>query len=84
MMRAGLAELRTAMAQLALDGRFQLFMESLGEMKESALADALTNEQIGFDRKTCANLGEVRAYRDIEAMYQEALRTRAEPSEPGE
>lgn len=67
---------RTAMAQLALDGRFQLFMEGIRELKESAIADAITADQAGDARKSSANLGEIRAYRDIEGIYQEALRTR--------
>lgn len=75
-------DLQRAIAQLALDERFRLFMSAIAELREGALADAIASDQVGDPRRTSANLGEIRAYRDIEALYEEGLRSRTDLDDP--
>lgn len=75
-------DLQRAIAQLSLDERFRLFMSAIAELREGALADAIASDQVGDARRTSANLGEIRAYRDIEALYLEGLRNRSDAEDP--
>lgn len=70
--------IQMAIAQLSLDDRFRLFMEQLEEMKDNALSEAVGNNAVGNHAVLAAYMGEIRAYTDILAVYEEAKKLRAE------
>lgn len=64
--------LQAAMADLIHDPRFQTFCDALKELREQAVAFAVTHDSVKDQRATIAALGEVRAYDDILAVVKNA------------
>lgn len=57
--------LQGAMASLLPNTNFQEFLEVLRDLREAAVAYAISHDTIKDQRNTLAALGEVRAYDDI-------------------
>lgn len=66
-----------SIVQLSGDPRFAEFIQVVGEQKDRALAEAVANSAIANPHVSAAYLGEVRAYMDIIAIYNEAISRRA-------
>lgn len=64
------------MVQLSGDPRFAEFIELVKEQKDMALAEAVTNNAIANPHVSAAYLGEVRAYTDIIALFNDAVNKR--------
>ena len=58
-------ELKESIRQLAGDVRFKVFIEALRALREFALREACTDENVGNATRMAASLGEIRAYTDI-------------------
>lgn len=50
---------------------FKQFMASLGQLRDSAIQDAVRNDVVGNPQTMAAALGEVRTYLDIFALVEE-------------
>lgn len=57
--------LRQAMEALLPDPRFHVFVDTIRELKEGAIAYAVQHTTVRDQRESLAALGEVRAYSDI-------------------
>jgi len=69
---------QSAMAGLALDARFGLFIEVLREYREMAIDNLSTKEVIGNERASLACIGEAAAYKTIISIYED-FRKRGAP-----
>lgn len=73
--------LELAMFSLCGNPEFIHFLETIQELKDEAIAFAITHESIKSDRTTLSSLGEVRAYTDILSVaenYRTQLEQKAE------
>lgn len=76
------ALLLRSIAQLSLDDRFKVFIGQLQEMKNAALAEAVSNRTLENHAVLAGYMGEIRCYSDIIALYDDALTGRLEITEP--
>lgn len=60
-----------AIRQLAGDDRFQMFMDAIRQMRQSALRAAASDAALSNLGSAAAGMGEVRAYLDIEDLVEE-------------
>jgi hypothetical protein len=62
--------LRDAMSSLVSNENFQVFMETIQELKDGAVDYAVGHTTVRDQRESLAALGEVRAYTDILAIFR--------------
>ena len=63
--------LKQAMFSLVGNTNFQLFIENLKQMRENAMLDASSDRVVSDKRLLQTYLGEIRAYGDIIATYED-------------
>ena len=74
-----LARLKAAMSSLVQNPNFVEFMGTLTDLREGAIAYAVSHTTVRDQRETLAALGEVRCYDDILDVYRSHLEP--EPTE---
>lgn len=65
------ARLRQAMFSLCGNTNFQAFIDHLKDMRENAMIDASSDRVVSDKRLLQTYLGEIRAYGDIIAVYED-------------
>jgi hypothetical protein len=78
------AEIKVAMANLIQNQHFAAFIDVLREMREVSIEDACLDTTVASQRASMAAIGEIRAYKSIISVYDEAVnRTAEEPGDAG-
>jgi hypothetical protein len=72
------AAFQSAMAGLAMDPRFGMFIEVLREYREAAIDNLTQKDVIGSERASLACIGEAAAYKAIISIYDD-FRKRGAP-----
>jgi hypothetical protein len=63
--------MREAIGQLGGNDGFRVFMEAIEGLKQAAISNATADLTLEKPGTTCAALGEVRAYMDIQNLVKE-------------
>lgn len=67
------AQIKGAMSELISNPNFQAFIELLKSQREAVIEDACTESTVASQRASMAAIGELRAYKSIISIYDEAI-----------